>query len=98
MPDDHDVDDEVVREGLAAQGAVVMGRKMFSGGSGPWEQDANREGWWGEDPPFEVPVFVLTQHAREPKPMPATSRSPSSPAASRTRSRRRARPQAGRTC
>jgi dihydrofolate reductase len=64
------VDDEVVREGLAAQGAVVMGRKMFSGGSGPWEQDANREGWWGEEPPFEVPVFVLTHHAREPKPMP----------------------------
>ena len=64
------VDDEVVREGLAAQGAVVMGRKMFSGGSGPWEQDANREGWWGEEPPFQVPVFVLTHHAREPKPMP----------------------------
>jgi dihydrofolate reductase len=64
------VDDEVVQEGLRAQGAVVMGRKMFSGGSGPWEQDANAEGWWGEEPPFDVPVFVLTQHAREPKPMP----------------------------
>jgi dihydrofolate reductase len=64
------VDDEVVAEGLAAQGAVVMGRRMYSGGSGPWEHDANAEGWWGEDPPFEVPVFVLTHHAREPKPMP----------------------------
>jgi dihydrofolate reductase len=63
------VDDEVVAEGLAAQGAVVMGRRMYSGGSGPWDQDPNAEGWWGEDPPFEVPVFVLTQHAREPKPM-----------------------------
>jgi dihydrofolate reductase len=64
------VDDEVVQELLRAQGAVVMGRKMFSGGSGPWEQDANAEGWWGDDPPFKVPVFVLTHHAREPKPMP----------------------------
>jgi dihydrofolate reductase len=63
-------DDEVVQEGLAAQGAVVMGRKMFSGGSGPWEQDSNAEGWWGEEPPFKVPVFVVTHHAREPKPMP----------------------------
>ncbi len=64
------VDDEVLQEGLAAQGAVVMGRKMFSGGSGPWEQDPNAEGWWGEEPPFKVPVFVVTHHAREPKPMP----------------------------
>jgi dihydrofolate reductase len=47
-----------------------MGRKMFSGGSGPWEQDENREGWWGDEPPFKVPVFVLTRHARQPKPMP----------------------------
>ena len=64
------VDDEVLQEGLAAQGAVVMGRKMFSGGSGSWEQDPNAEGWWGEEPPFKVPVFVVTHHAREPKPMP----------------------------
>lgn len=63
-------DDEVVQEGLAAQGVVVMGRKMFSGGSGPWEQDPNAEGWWGEEPPFKVPVFVVTHHARAPKPMP----------------------------
>ena len=67
---DSTVDDEVVRECQAAQGAVVMGRRMYSGGSGPWEQDANAEGWWGEEPPFRVPVFVLTHHAREPKPMP----------------------------
>jgi dihydrofolate reductase len=63
-------DDEVVREGRARTGAVIMGRRMFSGGSGPWEQDPNREGWWGDEPPFETPVFVLTHHAREPKPMP----------------------------
>ena len=42
-----------------------MGRKMFSGGSGPWEDDPNAGGWWGEEPPFRVPVFILTHHARE---------------------------------
>ena len=41
-----------------------MGRNMFGGGRGPWD-DAWR-GWWGEDPPFHTPVFVLTHHAREP--------------------------------
>ena len=42
---------------------------MFSGGSGPWEPDPRARGWWGEDPPFHAPVFVLTHHAREPLPM-----------------------------
>lgn len=42
-----------------------MGRRMFSGGSGPWEEDPNADGWWGDDPPFHVPVFVLTHHPRE---------------------------------
>jgi len=46
-------------------GAVVMGRRMFSGGAGPWENDPNAGGWWGEEPPFHVPVFVLTKHPRE---------------------------------
>jgi dihydrofolate reductase len=50
----------------ASNGAVVMGRKMFSGGSGPWEDDPNARGWWGDNPPFHVPVFVVTHHAREP--------------------------------
>ena len=45
-------------------GAVVMGRNMFGGGPGPW--DESWRGWWGEDPPFHVPVFVLTHHEREP--------------------------------
>lgn len=58
-------DDEVMKESLAAQGAVVMGRRMFSGGTGPWEDDPNSDGWWGDDPPFRGPVFVLTHHARE---------------------------------
>jgi dihydrofolate reductase len=63
-------DDDLVRESRASTGAVIMGRRMYSGGSGPWEQDPNPEGWWGEEPPFDTPVFVLTHHAREPKPMP----------------------------
>jgi dihydrofolate reductase len=59
-------DAEVVEESLQATGAVVMGRRMFSGGAGPWADDPNADAWWGDDPPFHVPVFVLTHHAREP--------------------------------
>jgi dihydrofolate reductase len=59
-------DSEVVEESLSATGAVVMGRRMFSGGEGPWEDDPNSDGWWGEAPPFRVPVFILTHHSREP--------------------------------
>ena len=58
-------DDELVAESLRATGAVVMGRRMFSGGQGPWEDDANADGWWGDEPPFHKPVFVVTHHARE---------------------------------
>src|SRR5215218_5628310 len=56
---------EVVDEALRSTAATVMGRRMFSGGEGPWEDDPNADGWWGDDPPFGVPVFVLTHHARE---------------------------------
>ena len=63
---EHGPDSDLVAEGIAATGAVVMGRRMFSGGSGPWEDDPNADGWWGDDPPFRVPVFVLTHHQREP--------------------------------
>ena len=59
-------DDDVFAETFAATGAVVMGRRMFSGGAGPWEDDPNADGWWGDNPPFGVPVFILTHHAREP--------------------------------
>src|SRR6266540_1683452 len=59
-------DSDVIEESLRATGAVVMGRKMFSGGEGPWENDPRADGWWGDDPPFHVPVFILTHHAREP--------------------------------
>ena len=61
-----DKDDELLATSVADTGAVVMGRKMFSGGEGSWEDDPNADGWWGDDPPFHVPVFVLTHHAREP--------------------------------
>jgi dihydrofolate reductase len=60
---DADVVDEVVQ----GVGAYIMGRKMFGGGDGPW--DETWRGWWGEDPPYHVPVFVLTHHRREPLPM-----------------------------
>jgi dihydrofolate reductase len=59
-------DDEVVMESIANTGATIMGRRMYSGGSGPWEDDANARGWWGDDPPFHHPVFVLTHHERAP--------------------------------
>ena len=59
-------DDRIVRETHERTGAFVMGRRMFSGGEGPWEGDPNANGWWGDDPPFGAPVFVLTHHAREP--------------------------------
>ncbi|MEK6276629.1 MAG: dihydrofolate reductase family protein [Actinomycetota bacterium] len=55
----------VVEESLENIGATVMGRNMFGGGEGPWGDDP-WNGWWGDDPPFHTPVFVLTHHAREP--------------------------------
>lgn len=57
-------DSALVQESVDSTGAVIMGRKMFSGGEGPWEDDSNAGGWWGDEPPFHVPVFVLTSHER----------------------------------
>jgi len=56
---------EVLEEALRNTGATVMGRRMFSGGAGGWEDDPNADAWWGDDPPFHHPVFILTHHARE---------------------------------
>jgi dihydrofolate reductase len=50
---------------LGGAGATIMGRNMFGGGPGPWA-DESWKGWWGEDPPYHHPVFVLTHHPREP--------------------------------
>ena len=55
----------VVEESRANVGAEIMGRGKFGGGPGPWGEPLWR-GWWGEEPPFHMPVFVLTRHAREP--------------------------------
>ena len=57
-------DSERLRESVDATGAVVMGRRMFSGGEGPWDADPNADGWWGDDPPFRAPVFIVTSHPR----------------------------------
>jgi dihydrofolate reductase len=56
----------IVDESLANIGATIMGRNMFGGGPGPWDARKPWAGWWGNDPPFHHPVFVLTHHAREP--------------------------------
>jgi dihydrofolate reductase len=55
----------VLEDAGANLGAYVMGRNMFGGGPGPWG-DEPWNGWWGENPPFHVPVFVVTHHARPP--------------------------------
>jgi dihydrofolate reductase len=56
----------VVEESLANIGATVMGRNMFGGHPGVWDPAKPWNGWWGTNPPFHHPVFVLTHHAREP--------------------------------
>ena len=55
---------EVMERSLENLGAIVMGRNMF-GGEGPWG-DEPWDGWWGDNPPFHMPVFIVTHHAREP--------------------------------
>jgi dihydrofolate reductase len=57
-------DSKVVDGLFEGVGAYIMGRKMFGGGPGPWNLEWR--GWWGEDPPYHVPVFVLTHHPRPP--------------------------------
>jgi dihydrofolate reductase len=56
----------VVEESLANIGATIMGRNMFGGHPGPWDSRKPWNGWWGDNPPFHHPVFVLTHHARPP--------------------------------
>jgi len=56
----------VVEESLENLGATIMGRNMFGGHPGPWNRAKPWSGWWGNNPPYHHPVFVLTHHAREP--------------------------------
>src|SRR3954454_18406887 len=53
-------DSELIREQVDATGAVIMGRRMFSGGEGGWDDDPRARGWWGGDPAVPLPVVVLT--------------------------------------
>src|SRR6476646_6490696 len=59
------VDNEVAAQGFAGVGAYVLGRTMFGPVRGPWP-DESWKGWWGEEPPYHCPVFVLTHHPRPP--------------------------------
>lgn len=58
------LDDDFARSAMENLGAWILGRNMFSPGRGAW--DETWKGWWGDNPPYHVPVFVLTHHAREP--------------------------------
>lgn len=59
------IDDKFAIRGFAGVGAWILGRNMFGPLRGPWPDESWR-GWWGETPPYHVPVFVLTHHARPP--------------------------------
>ena len=61
-------DERYAARGLAGNGAVIMGRNMFGPLRGEWRDDSWK-GWWGENPPYHAPTFVLTHHRREPIPM-----------------------------
>jgi dihydrofolate reductase len=62
------VEDELTRRGFENIGAWILGRNMFAPSRGPWPADGWK-GWWGDDPPYHGPVFVLTHHPRAPIPM-----------------------------
>jgi dihydrofolate reductase len=59
------VDDDFAERSFHNVGAWILGRNMFGPIRGPWP-DLNWKGWWGKNPPYHVPVFVLTHHARPP--------------------------------
>jgi dihydrofolate reductase len=62
------IDDSLAREGLTGFGAWILGRNMFGPVRGPWPDDSWK-GWWGDEPPYHVPSFVLTHHPRPVLPM-----------------------------
>lgn len=59
------VADDLAQQGMAGIGAWILGRNMFGPVRGPWPDDSWK-GWWGDEPPYHVPTFVLTKHARSP--------------------------------
>ena len=59
-----EADRKIANSVVEGNGAFVMGRNMFGPGRGEW--DESWRGWWGDDPPYHAPVFVLTHHARDP--------------------------------
>jgi dihydrofolate reductase len=59
------VDDDVAADGFVGVGGWILGRNMFGPVRGPWPDDSWK-GWWGDEPPYHAPVFVLTHHARAP--------------------------------
>jgi len=91
------VDNRMAEQGFHGIGAWILGRNMFGPVRGPWPDDTWK-GWWGDEPPYHVPVFVLTHHARAPLAMQGARRSTSSPAASTKHSRRRRPRRATATC
>ena len=62
------IDNAMAERGFAGIGAWILGRNMFGPLRGPWPDESWR-GWWGEEPPYHTPVYVLTHHARAPLPM-----------------------------
>ena len=62
------VDNTMAEQSFAGIGAWILGRNMFGPVRGPWPDD-NWKGWWGDEPPYHVPVIVLTHHPRAPQPM-----------------------------
>jgi dihydrofolate reductase len=63
--DSSGIDNAMAEKGFAGIGAWILGRNMFGPVRGAWPDDSWR-GWWGEEPPYHTPVFVLTHHARAP--------------------------------
>jgi dihydrofolate reductase len=64
------IDDSVAAQGFVNIGAWILGRNMFGPIRGPWPDDSWK-GWWGDEPPYHVPAFVLTHHPRDPVEMKA---------------------------
>src|SRR5690349_15780745 len=59
------IDNGIAEQGFEGIGAWILGRNMFGPVRGPWP-DESWKGWWGDEPPYHVPTFVLTHHARAP--------------------------------